>query len=74
MPGFLTRGVLVGDTKITLRYQNGSMQAYEGVQKIYAVAHNIAMGFAGNIDTGLLMVSDFGVFMRNSVGQGCRRS
>lgn len=70
MPGLVTRGVLIGDTRITLRYPDGRTRECEGVQKIHSVAANIAMGFAGNIDTGFKMVGDFARFMRNSVPDG----
>jgi hypothetical protein len=60
MPGFLARGVLVGDTRITLRDPTGRLpdREIEGVQKVHAISGNIAIGFAGNIDTGLKMVGD----------------
>jgi hypothetical protein len=70
MPGFITRGVLVGDVRITVRYADGRQREIEGVRKVYSVAPNIAMGFAGNIDAGFRMVSDFAVFIGNSVPPG----
>lgn len=72
MPGFPTRGVLVSDVRITLRDPSGKRpdEEREGVRKVYPVAPNIAMGFAGNIDAGLKLVSDFAVMMRRSVPDG----
>ena len=60
MPGLLTRGVLVGDVRITLRDPRGQQpdREIEGVQKIHRIGGNIAMGFAGNIDTALWMIGD----------------
>ena len=72
MPGFPTRGILVGDVRITLRDPSGARpdREVDGVRKIYPVAPNIAMGFAGNIDTGLRLVNDFGAMMQRSVPPG----
>jgi hypothetical protein len=58
MPGLLTRGVLVGDVRITVRQPRRPDREIEGVQKIHRVADNIAIGFAGNIETALRMVWD----------------
>lgn len=72
MPGFLTRGVLIGDVRITLHDRTGSTpdREVEGVQKIHAIAPNIAMGFAGNVDTGMLMVGDMARSVRLSIPEG----
>jgi hypothetical protein len=72
LPGFPTRGILVSDVRITLSDPRGLQpdREKEGVRKVYAVAPNIAMGFSGNIDAGLKMVSDFGVMMRRSIPPG----
>jgi hypothetical protein len=72
MPGFLTRGVLVGDVRITLvdAETGRPVREFEGVRKIYPVAANMAMGFAGNIDAGLRMVGDLAWNVRNAVPEG----
>jgi hypothetical protein len=60
MPGMLSRGILIGDVRVTLvdRVTGRSLREFEGVQKVYPVAANMAMGFAGNIDAGLTLVGD----------------
>jgi hypothetical protein len=60
MPGLLSRGVLVGDVRITIRDSSGRTpdREVEGVQKIHRLTDNIAIGFAGNIDTALRMIGD----------------
>jgi hypothetical protein len=60
MPGLLSRGVLVGDVRITLRDPSGRRpdRELEGVQKIHRLTDNIAVGFAGNIDTALGLILD----------------
>jgi hypothetical protein len=60
MTGFLEQGVLVGDTRITLHDPSGRQpdRGFDGVQKVHAVSSNIAIGFAGNIDSAMTMVGD----------------
>jgi hypothetical protein len=60
MPGLLARGVLIGDIRITIRDPTGRFpdREIEGVQKIHRIGGNIAMGFAGNIETALWMIWD----------------
>jgi hypothetical protein len=70
MPGLPTRGVLVGDVRISVRHADGREAEYDGVQKVFGVAPNIAVGFAGNIDTAFKMIGDFAEFMRASVPDG----
>jgi hypothetical protein len=72
MPGFLTRGVLVGDVRVTLvnPETHRPVREFEGVRKIYPVAPNIAIGFAGNIDAGFRMVGDLEWNLRNAVPAG----
>lgn len=69
--GALTRGILIGDTRVTLADPDGRpIREFDGVQKIHAVAGNIALGFAGNIDVGFSMVGDLALMVRNSVPPG----
>lgn len=70
MPGFLSRGVLVGDIRISLQYADGRTAECEGVQKIYAVSQSIGAGFAGNIETGFRMIGDMGGMLARSVLPG----
>jgi hypothetical protein len=70
MPGLPTRGVLLGDVRVTLRFGNGAIEEREGVRKIHAVAPNIAIGFAGGVDIGLKMVGDFKAYIARSVPPG----
>jgi len=60
MTGFLSRGVLVGDTRITVHDPSGRRpdRELDGVQKVHAVAPNIAIGFAGNIDAAMKTIGD----------------
>jgi hypothetical protein len=60
VPGLLSRGCLFGDVRITLRDRQGRVpdREIEGVRKIHEISPNIAMGFAGNVDTGFKMVGD----------------
>jgi len=72
VPGFLTRGVLVGDIRITIRdpTANEPDSEIEGVQKVHRVGDNIAIGFAGNIDTGFRMVGDIAEALKRSIPEG----
>jgi hypothetical protein len=72
MPGFITRGVLVGDVRITIRDPSGRRpdREIEGVQKIHQIDHNIVVGFAGNIDAGFGMVMNMARSISLSIPKG----
>jgi hypothetical protein len=74
MPGFATRGVLIADVRVTLSNPDRQRPDRElqggGVQKIHAVSGNIAVGFAGNVDTGMLMVGDMARCIRLAIPPG----
>jgi hypothetical protein len=58
---------------VTLHDPSGGRpdEEFDGVQKVHAVHGNMAMGFAGNINTGFKMVSDFAVTARKSIPPEC---
>jgi hypothetical protein len=60
MPGFLTRGVVVSDVRVSLVNTRTGLVVREvdAVQKIHQVAHNMVLGFAGSVELGFALVED----------------
>jgi hypothetical protein len=64
MPGFLSGGAVLSDIRITV-VQGQAAHEVEGfgVRKLYPVAANMALGFAGSIPTGFGFVRDLTRFL-----------
>jgi hypothetical protein len=60
MPGFLTRGVIVSDVRVSLvNSRTGRVvREIDAVQKIHPVADNMVLGFAGSVELGFALVDD----------------
>ncbi len=51
--------VMVSDIQVTVTYPDGNERYFDGLQKVYPLANNMAVGFAGNIKLSLEIVSVF---------------
>jgi hypothetical protein len=48
----------MGDTMVTLKYPNGEIKYFDGLQKIFPVNNSFAAGFAGDVELGLMYMDD----------------
>ena len=60
MPGFPTGGVLLADVRVSFvdPTTNELVGELDGVQKVHRVADNLAVAFAGSVESGFLLAGD----------------
>jgi hypothetical protein len=58
MPGFPTGGVLLADVRVSFvnPKTNRVIEEIDGLQKVHAIAPNLAVAFSGSVEAGLLIV------------------